>query len=910
MNKQFNILAFIFIGIFFGSKVYAQQNRYWVGKAIYQDNFATSADLSHWRLTEDNGTGSWTATTKSSAILKMDNTAGGNANRLFSVTTGTTPRLLSLDKVYGKVQYQVVALTGGTQTFYIQVQEYNASGTFISEQDLQDPQSGAGFYTINMSDYSWDPATTQVRFIIAAENQSGQQGTIELSYFSYYNTNILWSNRENWSATSGGIGGASLPGTNDNIYFDQNSISNAFIDVPVSVKNITLQSTFNAGLVQGGNNNFTVSGNSYLGGGFLVGETADLYVNNVTMDGTQYTATAGTIHISGSLVYISGNFNPTTGTIEFISSTPQSIPAVNYYGLKLSGTGTKTAAGSFSVAGNFTNNSTFNAGSYTVVFNGKGAVQSVSGTSITKFNNILIQAPAIVTLASAQQQSGVLTIQPGAALNANGNLTLLATSPTVTASIANLTGATLNGNITVQKYIYSSKRIYRYLSSPVNNAKVSGWQASIPITGTFSNPSTGVGLNSTTPSLFTYNEASAGLRDVGYTAFPASGLSSAATLIRGKGYSIFVRDNVDRPQVVSLTGTPYKGNIALPVTYTSTFGGAAEDGWNLVGNPYPASIDWSLIDASDRVGVDNAIYYLDNNNASPVYRTYVNGIGVNCSNGVISSSQGFWVKANASSPSLTLHETHKTTTAPSIYRIGTDKQLLRLQLDSVNATNFLDETVIVFQDDATSDFDGELDAYKLYNSYYPALGSYQQNASILSINTLNTNIAAVDTIFLFTHNVKAGQYRLAVSEYSINNDYQTYLFDSYLQKKFPISSTFAYTYTVGVNELTAANRFKLVVETALTTPILSGTNTQEALLIYPNPAGADKNVSLKYTGANNNPVDISVYDMMGNKILSIERVESAQSVYTLQLPASIEGGMYNVVVQYNGTTVSQKIIVK
>ena len=240
MNNRYNFILFFLMSFLIFSVSYAQQNRYWVGKAIYQNNFATSTDLAQWQLAEDNGTGSWTVTTKSSAILKMDNTAGGNANRLFSVTTGSTPRLLTLDKVNGKVQYQVLALTGAGQAFYVQVQEYNASGVFLSEQDLQDPQTTAGFHTINMSDYSWNPSTTRVRFILAGENQSGQQGTIELNYFSYYNTNIQWSNTQNWSATSGGTGGMSIPGASDNVYFDQNSISNTFIDVAVTVKSITL----------------------------------------------------------------------------------------------------------------------------------------------------------------------------------------------------------------------------------------------------------------------------------------------------------------------------------------------------------------------------------------------------------------------------------------------------------------------------------------------------------------------------------------------------------------------------------------------------------------------------------------------------------------------------------------------
>src|SRR5690242_4497223 len=108
--------------------------RYWVGSSLYQNNFLSAGDLAQWSLVEDNGTGSWTLTSYGSAVVNVDNAGGGYAVRLFNVN-GAAPRLLALDKVNGVVDFQVLAVTGGTQRFYLQAQEYNAGGTLLNERN-------------------------------------------------------------------------------------------------------------------------------------------------------------------------------------------------------------------------------------------------------------------------------------------------------------------------------------------------------------------------------------------------------------------------------------------------------------------------------------------------------------------------------------------------------------------------------------------------------------------------------------------------------------------------------------------------------------------------------------------------------------------------------------------------------
>jgi hypothetical protein len=287
--------------------VMAQVTRYWVGTSVYQNNFHVAADISQWLPVENNGTGTWTLTDHGSAIVRMDNAAGGFALRLFNVS-GATARLLPLDKVNGIVEFQVLATTGGDQRFFLQAQEFNAMGVYISEQNILAPSTAAGYYSVNMSAVAWNAATTQVRFMIAAANYSGQQGTLEFNYFNYSNTIKSWNNASNWSATSGGPGGASVPGVADHAIFNGASGSHglSFLTSPVTVNDLTLSGY--TGTIDLRGYSLTVNGVSAFGSGNIT----------VTGGGTSLTLnTTGTTTFNGTVFQV--GITGTTGRLFFNS---------------------------------------------------------------------------------------------------------------------------------------------------------------------------------------------------------------------------------------------------------------------------------------------------------------------------------------------------------------------------------------------------------------------------------------------------------------------------------------------------------------------------------------------------------------------------------------------------------------
>ncbi|HEY9049812.1 MAG TPA: hypothetical protein VIN08_28130 [Ohtaekwangia sp.] len=433
------------------------QTRYWVGTSVYINNFSAASDLNQWQLIEDSGTGSWTLSGSGSAILKMDNSVGFFANRLFNVN-GASPRLLTLDKVNGVVEFQVIAVTGGDQRFFLQAQEFNASGVYITEQNILSPQNSAGYYSVNLSTITWNAATTQVRFIIGGANYSAQQGTIEFNYFNYTNTPKTWSNTLNWSTTSGGASGASAPGAGDIAVFDGVSGKNGicFLDAPVTVAGIsttgytgtidlrgfslttTGSNTFTSGnfAVTAGNSSLifnTTGTTTFNGASFNVnisGTTGSLLMNGSTFNGTvSLTKTGSSIDVSDGGNIFSGAVtlnNSGTGTLRLANTTGDTYNG-NATFVRTNGTLQPAYNGTNVFAGNISTNS-----SSAISFGASGGNVTLSGTAAQTIGKTASTASPAFERLIMNKAGGSATLN---------TLLNIGTSATFTSGILNTTAA-------------------------------------------------------------------------------------------------------------------------------------------------------------------------------------------------------------------------------------------------------------------------------------------------------------------------------------------------------------------------------------------------------------------------------------------------------------------------------------
>lgn len=567
----------------------------------------------------------------------------------------------------------------------------------------------------------------------------------------------------NWSLTSGGLGNAGVPSLVDAVIFDGNSTTNSTIDADLTAANLFVDAGYSGTITQGGSK-IELTNTATLSGGIFTGGTADIVVDGAfTLSGTDFTSTSAMLELKTDLIVTSGSFLHNNGTVQFSGKTTQSI-----------------------------------IGSVENTFN------DISITNIT--------ANPGVTIESNQNLVGVLTLADNSILDADGSsnssiLKLLSSgdSPTQDASIAVLpSGAHVTGNVTVERFMTkegaNNNRIYRYISSPVQHAAVSDFQNEIPVTGLFTGASTCTGCAST-PSMFVYDESvitdidASGTADLhdGYIDFPS--VANSETFQPGKGYAVYVRGNILSSTLWDVRGPVNTGNVtslSLPVTYTSS-GDILNDGWNLVGNPLPSTIDWNASTGWTKTNVDATIYVADNGNTTLQFATWNGTTGTNGGSRFIALGQGFWIKTNGSSPVLSTNENTKASgTQTTFFREGSIDNLLRI---TMTKGPIRDEAVVHFRKDATAAFDIEADAWKLKNELFN-LSSLSSSNEKLAINSWS-ELTCDTSIKLSVTEAAVGSYSLLFTNLdSFTDGSQLMLNDKFTSTSIAILENTEYLFTV------------------------------------------------------------------------------------------------------------------
>jgi hypothetical protein len=137
-------------------------------------------------------------------------------------------------------------------------------------------------------------------------------------------SNNNWNETGNWSTSSGGVGGASVPGASDRVYFDGNGNVNCVFDMAPTIASIDLASTFTATIDLNGNN-LIISGtddNDFESGTIDNTSGGSISLNTTgrtdfrgTLFNPDITVSSGRIFLSGSRFNGSASFTKTgTGT--------------------------------------------------------------------------------------------------------------------------------------------------------------------------------------------------------------------------------------------------------------------------------------------------------------------------------------------------------------------------------------------------------------------------------------------------------------------------------------------------------------------------------------------------------------------------------------------------------------------
>ena len=501
----------------------------------------------------------------------------------------------------------------------------------------------------------------------------------------------------------------------------------------------------------------------------------------------------------------------------------------------------------------------------------------VNNTNVFNLGSTSIIYPSGYTSTVSNQSAGIFTLQSDAA----GSAAIGALSAT----------ATCTGTFNVQKYYQGGnsyngrwvERNYRTISSPVNTGTQSNSNyiyglsyivgstagqttAANSTTNAFVTGAAGGSTSAGNPTLYLYRENRApssntyvsgnfiGITDITSAPSLVTTDGGTSTIPVGNGVFFFFRGNASNfsaktnlpfaaPESVTFTQTGLINQQSVTVKnwytptssnlgYTTATANAAVRGYNLVGNPYPCSIDWNTSYSGSGITLTNvnpAIYVF--NPVTSQYDTYIttsasSGTATGKASNIITSGQGFFVQANGTGASLVFTEAAKS--APSqltgtsllfAKRLNnsvtpaTEEQSLRLKLSLDSLDN--DDIYIGFSSTASINYNRLEDALYLPGMNAPeGLASVSDDGKALAINVMPMPKLKPQVIKLKVAANKSALYTLERSALTgIPAIYDIWLMDNYKKDSLDLKHNTAYAFNVNINDTTTygSNRFSIVI---------------------------------------------------------------------------------------------------
>jgi len=326
------------------------------------------------------------------------------------------------------------------------------------------------------------------------------------------------------------------------------------------------------------------------------------------------------------------------------------------------------------------------------------------------------------------------------------------------------------------------------------------------------------------------------------------------------------------------------GDELPALTYTTGKG----EGLNLLGNPFPSSVDWDLCEKT--AGINAAVYVYDGDAGQ--YISW-NGTTGSLLDGIIPNMQGFFVKVDDNSQTLTLPNSARVHSDMNFYK--NQQEVENLLVLQINGNGFSDKTYFNINNNATFGFDNQYDAYKLFGiNEAPQLYSILPGKK-LSINVFPhpTNIAYIPLGLRVGENT---QYSINISENNMADSISLILED--LKEGISVSlDSISYTFSAATTDNT--NRFKL--HFMLSTDIQEGI-TQDPFTVYSennNIHIVSYHQSIKNTG-------VQIFNLLGQQVLPQQRLAGNHTI----INACNNSGILIVRIIHNNNFINKKILLR
>lgn len=573
-------------------------------------------------------------------------------------------------------------------------------------------------------------------------------------------------------------------------------------------------------------------------------------------------------------------FTFTSSANSTINLTKQvsTLPNWSYCNLNLSGSvSTKTAAndvvatGNLSIAagvtlnlnsknltlgGNLANSGTIS-NPAAVTFNGTSAAQTIPFVQNLAFTDVTSNNAFGVSITSGTHTiTNSLTVSSGN-LDIGSNVITLVSDATKTAYIGN-SGGTISGSMIVQRYVDARPTNWHDFSSTVASTTIDDWDnetfMSIGAPDDTPDYPGGDGSAGGDFSVFTWNPTTDGW-DVTY---------AGTTLDVGKGYTIWLGDDVATwpGRAIDTRGTPNMGTVSIPTTYNAA---STYPGWNLVGNPHAAFIEWNDVVTASSL-VDPTIEMFDN---SGNYQSYTAPIE-------IPAGQGLYAYIGDGGSLQVPQSAKRTTTTSSFNRMAPKRNYdLKLRLSS-NVNPFYHEIKVVYDNKSSAKFEKGKDA--------PFIKSPKQRAPSVTFvdgdsrsirNLINTESETLNLPLEINARVE-GNYTLELEGLLSSDGYSSaYILNNLTKEKFELND--AAFVSLYLESDKTYNEFSLVLTKKKSENNGSIAESAENVSIF----ATSENINIKGNLEKAQEVKVEVYNIMGQLITEKTEVLSPNSTILL-----------------------------
>ncbi len=328
-----------------------------------------------------------------------------------------------------------------------------------------------------------------------------------------------------------------------------------------------------------------------------------------------------------------------------------------------------------------------------------------------------VQCNNDLTIGTPDTGGVVVNVMPGYNLTVNGNTTInnsgslvLKSDSTGMASFINNGNITCVGNFTTEQHFIGEER--HFISSPVSGATA---------------------VMFSDENLQYHSETDNSWTEIVDPAF------ALATM---QGFAMW--SEIPGDNIAEFTGPPNSGEQNFNFSYAGSTP-VGDYGWNLIGNPYTATLDWDQVTIP--ANLDGTIYLFDpsiGEHGDYVY--YLKGAGSNTATQYVALAQGFFVHCNNTAGGILTFTGGEMVANEATFYKSTEQAENSLILEVAGHESSKAE--IRFLEGATPDFDGNYDVYKLFSESRDVPHIYSATASgKLAINTLpsieNHNLVTV-----------------------------------------------------------------------------------------------------------------------------------------------------------------------